>query len=114
MFIEPQRAFWILDYYRTHQTRLAFGGKILGEEGACLAAVSHVWPKAHSIAVRLLTDDGTEAWERLIPLERVVFSLIQMGDPLFEQFKMMPIHSILIMNFPGGTTIFLAETERPN
>jgi hypothetical protein len=43
MVISAERAFWLLEFYRRRETRLIFGGRILGEEASCRAVVSHVW-----------------------------------------------------------------------
>ena len=109
MLIDNQRAFWILDYYRTHERRLAFGAKMLQEEASCVAAISYVWPDSHSIAIRLFSDDGAEAWDRLLPLKEARFFLAQMGKPSFEHFKNPFFHSVLLMAFPDGAIMFLAE-----
>jgi hypothetical protein len=110
MIIDHQRAFWMLDYYRTHERRLVFGANVLGEEAACVAAISYVWPESYSIGIRVFSDDGAETWDRLIPLKEARFLLAQMGEPTFEQFRTLPFHSLLLMAFPDGAVMFLAET----
>jgi hypothetical protein len=112
MVITSERAYWILDYYRTRETRLAFGGHILGEEGACEAKVVHVWPEAQSIGITLFGDDEKQNWHRLIPLKLATFVYLQMGEPDFEKFAKAYFHSVLIVGFPDGTTMFLAENAR--
>jgi len=86
-----------------------FGGRILGEEAACSAMVSHVWTENQTLGIKLLSDDGGQNWDRTISLSRADFLFVQMGDPDFEQFANQPFHSILIIRFPDGTTMFLAE-----
>jgi hypothetical protein len=114
MVITSDRAIWILDYYRMHETRLAFGGHILGEEGACEAQISHVWPETQSIGITLISDDEKQNWHRLIPLKLATFVHVQMGDLDFEKFGEIGFHSILIVGFPDGTTMFLAESAPAN
>ena len=113
MLIPAERGFWLLEFYRTRQTQLIFGGRILGEEATCAAVVSHVWIENQTMGIKLLSDDGELSWDRLIPLTRAEFLLIQMGDPEFqewiEQFAKARIHSVLVIGFPDGTTMFLAE-----
>jgi len=109
MNITSQRAFWILDYYRSHQTVLAFGGRILGEDAACEALISYVWPEIQAIGIKLLSADGDQSWDRMVSFHRATFCLVQMGDPEFERFANPHLHSVLIVAFPDGTTMFLAE-----
>lgn len=109
MQIHPERAFWILEYYRAHGTRLAFGAKILGDEIACEAKVLHVWSETQSIGISLSADDEEQNWHRLIPLNFASYLYIQMGDLDFEKFAKAYFHSALIIGFPDGTTMFLAE-----
>jgi len=110
IIIPADRAFWILDFYRTKETRLAFGGKILGEEAACAATVQHVWPETESVGLKLWSDDNAKTWDRLIPLNFATFALAQIGDPDFEGIQETGFHSILTISFPDGTTMFLAES----
>jgi hypothetical protein len=109
--ISADRAFWILDYYRRHDTELVFGGSILGEEAACKSKISYVWIDVLSIAIKLVSDDGEEKWDRLISMREARFFFSQVGDYSFEQFERVPFHSILTIGFPDGTTLFLAEGE---
>ena len=109
MLIPAERAFWLLEFYRRHEIELVFGGRILGEEAACAAVVSHVWNENQTIGIKLLSDDGAQSWARLIPLSRAEFLLVQMGDPEFEQFRKSRFHSVLVIRFPDATTMFLAE-----
>src|SRR5579862_2630960 len=109
MEIIADRAFWILDYYRTRETRLMFGCNILGEEVACEAKVLHVWPETQSIGIALLGEDGEPKSHRLIPLGFATYLYVQMGDHEFEKFAEARFHSVLIIGFPDGTTMFLAE-----
>jgi len=108
MLISPERAFGLLDSYRSRETKLAFGGKILGEEAACGAIVRHVWPETQSIGISLISDDNERNWDRLIPIGSATFHLIHMG----EESLFAPdgdFLSVLIFGFPDGTTMFLAE-----
>jgi hypothetical protein len=109
MQITAERAYWILEYYRRHWTVLAIGGRILGEDAACEASISHVWPENQAIGIKLLSDDRQESWDRLLPLNSATFNLVQMGEAEFERFGQTHCHSILIIIFPDQTTIFLAE-----
>lgn len=107
--ISADRAFWILDYYRRHKTELVFGGNILGEEAACRSKISYVWIDVLSIAIKLISDDSEERWDRLISMRQARFFFWQVGNYSFEQFERVPFHSILTIRFPDGTTLFLAE-----
>ena len=109
MVIPPERAFWILDYYRRHGTCLGFGARILGEEAECVITVTHVWPEVRSITIRLFADDGGASWDRLIPLSRGSFFLAQLGEPSFERYAQTHLHSVLHVGFPDGTTMVFAE-----
>lgn len=109
MVIPPERAFWLLHYYKTREMRLTFGGRILGEEAACTAVISHVWNEIHAIGIKLLSDDGGQSWDRLISLSNAKFLLAQIGDPDFQQFAKSPFHSVLVFRFPDGSTMFLGE-----
>lgn len=109
MLIPAEQAFWLLEFYRNHQTQLAFGGRILGEEAACAAVITYVWPESQSIGVRLISDDGEKAWDRLIPMQKATFSRLRLGEASFEPFEQSSFHSVLIINFLDGTTMFLAE-----
>ena len=109
MRITAERAFWILEYYRARQTVLAFGGRILNEDAVCEIVISHVWSETQSMGIKLLSADGKKSWDRIVPFQHATFNLIQMGDPEFEQFANPHLHSVLIVNFIDGTTMFLAE-----
>ena len=112
MLIPTERAFWILDYYRRHQIRLAFGASILGEVAGCAATISYVWPESYSVGIALLDEHSEQVWDRLIPLSHANFAFIQLGDPEFRPFateSFHSIHSVLMILFPDGTTMFLAE-----
>jgi len=88
---------------------LAFGGRILGEDAACEALISYVWPEIQAIGIKLLSADGDQSWDRMVSFHRATFCLVQMGDPEFERFANPHLHSVLIVAFPDGTTMFLAE-----
>jgi len=110
MQITTERAFWILEYYRRHLTVLVFGGRILGEEAACEALISYVWPETETIGIKLLSEDRENHWDRLVPLRTATFHLVQLGDREFDEFAFKaPFHSILVIGFPDGTRMFLAE-----
>ena len=109
MHITAERAFWILEYYRQRLTVLGFGGRILGEDAACESLISYVWPETQTIGVKLLSEDRKNSWDRLVPLHRATFDLIQMGDPEFDEFaSKAAFHSVLVIRFPDET-MFLAE-----
>ena len=74
MEIPTERAFEILDSYCQHGTRLLFGGKISGEEAASIAEVTHVWPIAQSITIKLVSDDDERSWDIVVPLRGANFS----------------------------------------
>ena len=57
MLIPTERAFWILNYYRRHQIRLAFGSNILGQGEARAATISYVWPESYSMGIALLDEN---------------------------------------------------------
>jgi hypothetical protein len=107
--ITAERAFWLLDYYRRHRKLLIFGGRILGEDGACEAQISYVWPETHSIGMKLLSEDRKQSWDRIVPLHRAEFHLSQLGDDEFESLGNAQFHSVLMLVFRDGTTMFLAE-----
>ena len=110
MQVTVERAFWMLEYYRRHLTALAFGGRILGEEAACEALISFVWPETQAIGIKLLSEDRRDSWDRIISLRRATFELAQMGDPEFDSFRIKELfHSILIIGFQDGTRMFIAE-----
>lgn len=109
MRITAERAFWILEYYRSRQTVLAFGGRILGENAACEILISHVWPETQTMGIKLLSADGTKSWDRIVPLKHATFNMIQLGDPEFDQYANPYWHSVVVANFSDGTTMFLAE-----
>ncbi len=110
MQIHAERAFWILDYYRRHETCLAFGAKILGEEAACEAKVLHVWRETQSMGISLFAEEEERSWHRLIPLKLASYFYFQIGDPDFQRPANALFHSVLIIGFPDGTTICLAES----
>lgn len=97
MVISAERAFWLLEFYRRRETRLIFGGRILGEEAGCSAVVLHVWSENQALGIKLLSDEGDQSWDRLIPLTRAEFFFLQMGDPEFEQFARARCHSVLVI-----------------
>jgi hypothetical protein len=109
MIIPSERAFWLLEFYRVHHTQLTFGGRILSEEAACFASIVYVWPESRSIGISLMSDDGQQSWDRLIPLGNATFNWLQLGDDDFRPFEKSKFHSVLIVGFPDGTTMFLAE-----
>ncbi len=112
MLITTEHAFWVLEDFRRRQSRLVFGGRILGEEAACEAIVMHVWPDKLAIGIELLADDSKQSWNRLILLEDANFFQAWTGDPLFQQFATTQFNSILVIRFPDKTTMFLAEPTK--
>lgn len=102
MNITTQRAFWILDYYRSHQTVLVFGGRVLGEDAVCEALIYYVWPETQAIGIELLSGDGGQSWDRIVSFRSAIFYLVQMSDSEFEQFANPHLHSILIAAFQMG------------
>lgn len=109
MLIPSDHALRLLEFYRTHQTKLALGGKILGEEATCVASIRYVWPESNSVGITLMSDDGEQRWERIIRLERASFRLFQIGDVSFAHFVDFGFQSILIIAFSDGTTMFMAD-----
>lgn len=109
MLIPSDHALRLLEFYRTHQTKPAFGGKILGEEATCVASIRYVWPESNSVGITLMSDDGEQRWERIIRLERASFRLFQIGDVSFAHFVDFGFQSILIIAFSDGTTMFMAD-----
>ena len=109
MLISAEQAFWLLEFYRNSQTQIAFGGKIMGEEAACAAVITYVWRESQSIGIKLFSDDGEKTWDRLIPMQNATFNRLRLGEASFEPFEQSNFHSVLIINFPDGTTMFLAE-----
>jgi hypothetical protein len=111
MQIPTERAFWMLDFYSQHKTRLQFGGKLRGEQATCSGRVTQVSPERRSITVRLFGEDGGASWDRMIPLGGASrYSLDQLGEPFFAQHAEIPWHSVLQVAFPDGTILFFAET----
>ena len=109
MQITAERAFWMLEYYKSRQKVLAFGGRIVNEDAVCEIVISHVWADTQSMGIKLLSADGKKSWDRIVLLQHATFNLIQTGDPELEQFANPHLHSILIVNFIDGTTMILAE-----
>ena len=109
MLISPDQAFWLLEFYRKSQTQVAFGGRIRGEEAACAAVITYVWPESQSIGIKLISDDGEKTWDRLIPMHNATFNRLRLGEASFEPFERSHFHSVLVINFSDGTTMFLAE-----
>ena len=69
-----------------------------------------MWPESQSVGIKLISNDGQEGWDRLIPLRNATFQWLQMGEEGFVPFQESNFHSALIMGFPDGTTMFLAES----
>jgi hypothetical protein len=67
MIIPLARAYEVLSSYRTGEVRLAFGGDISGEQGACAAVVWSVAPELEAVTIKLLSDNGEQSWYRAIP-----------------------------------------------
>ena len=109
MKIHSNRAFWILEFFRQHETVLDFGGRILGEDAVCPAIITQVHPNDPSISLRLLSDSESESFEVAISLHRASFFLSQLGDPTFESLSGSGWHSVLQIAFPDLTILVIAE-----
>jgi hypothetical protein len=105
-----ERGVWFLDSYRALETRLVFGGKVLGEMAVCAAKLTRVCHGNHAmVEIKLFSGDEKECWDRQISLRHATFFLFQLGDAGFERFSTSRIHSLLVVGFPDGTTMYLAE-----
>jgi hypothetical protein len=95
MEIPTERAFQILDSYCQHGTRLRFGGRISGEEAVSIAEVTHVWPTAQSITIKLYSDgdEKRRSWDIFVPLKGASF----FTDPVLHAW------------FPDGTILVFAQ-----
>jgi hypothetical protein len=109
MQIPAMRAFLILENYCRNRTVFEFGGTILGEHAACEASISYVWPEQEAIGIKLLAEDGKQSWDRLISLKQATFFLSQIDEVEFKQFANP--HSVLIMDFPDGTEMYIAGPD---
>ena len=110
MQITADRAFWIFEFYRRHGTVLGFANKMPGEESSTEAYVCDVSRQAHAIGMKLfLRHDPDHISERIVSLRDASFFLLQMGTPEFDQLQDAPFHSALIMAFPDGKRMYLAE-----
>jgi len=112
MHIAPDRAFWILDFYRRHGTRLHLAATISGEDAAASVIITDVTPPLHSINVRLFDDAGDRWWDRQLPIPHARYFLSQMGDGSSMASNKGRFHSALRLEFPDGTLLCFSEVSR--
>ena len=104
MQIPTDRAFWILDFYRRHRTRLH-----LVEHAAGSVTILDVSPTLQSMTFRVFDEAQSESWDRVVTLGHVRYFFSQLGDPSFNHGAMANSHSVLLMEFPDGATLCFAE-----
>jgi hypothetical protein len=109
MQIASDRAFWILDFYRRHGTRLHLAGTISDEHAAAFITITDVSATLNSINVRLFEDEGSEWWDRHMQLRNARYFFSQMGDPSFASEPVTGCHSVLQMEFPDGASLYFTE-----
>jgi hypothetical protein len=109
MEISNDRAYFLLDYYCSHSVRLHIGGKIAGEKAASEAKIVSVDRELRTIAVELSDRASARTWRRVIPLRNASVSLHLLGEAGFEQWADGPWHSIMVLAYDDGTTLFIAE-----
>jgi hypothetical protein len=112
MEISSDRAYWLLESYRTHATRLHFAGRIAGEEAACEAVIIAFDHDLHIVVVELFEEDGNRSWCRPIPLSDATFFLSMMGEPEFNEWAGYPFHLVMVLRYPDATTLIFAERSR--
>jgi len=113
MEISHDRAYFLFDYYCIHSTRIYIGGKIGGEEAASDGKITSVERELRTITIELFDPDGEQIWRRVIPLRDVSISLHLLGQRDFEEWAAHRWHSIMVLAFADGTTLFLAEPMVP-
>lgn len=111
MQISAERAFWILDFYRRHGTRLHLAARLAGEDVASWITITNVSATLKSIGVRKFDELGRQSWDREIPLGCARYSLFQMGDPSFiaDTMAVYGYHSALRLDFPDGWMLCFSE-----
>jgi hypothetical protein len=114
MEISSDRAYWLLESYRTHSTRLHFGGHIAGEDAACEAVIIAFDRDLQLAVVELFEEGGTQSWCRPIPLRDATFYLAMLGEPDFNEWAGYPFHLVLALRYPDTTTLIFAERSRPS
>jgi hypothetical protein len=110
MDISSDRAYWLLESYRTHATRLHFAGRIAGEEAACEAVIIAFDRDLHIVVVELF--GVNRSWCRPIPLSDATFFLSMMGEPDCSEWAGYPFHLVLVLRYPDATTLIFAERSR--
>jgi hypothetical protein len=109
MQIAPDRAFWILDFYRRHATRLYLSATISGECAAAALIIMDVSQTLQRMNIRLLDDEGSQSWDREIKLGHARYFFSQLGDPSFTDKATANCHSVLLMQFPDGSSLCFTE-----
>jgi hypothetical protein len=104
MQIPTDRAFWILDFYRRHRTRLH-----LGECHAAFVTVLDVSPTLDSMTLRMFDEAKSGSRDHVVALGHVRYFFSQLGDPSFQHGAMAGSHSVLLMEFPNGATLTFVE-----
>jgi len=109
MEISADKAYWLFGYYHDRSIRLHVGGRIGGEEAACSAVITAIERESHRIRIELSDSEGGQSWDRIIPLRDASYSLHLLGEKGFEEWVARRWHSVLILTYPDGTTLFFAE-----
>lgn len=109
--IPPERAFWILDFYHRHGTKLHLAASILHERCAALTAIMDVSPSLRCINVRVFEDDSRWSWDREIPLGDVRYFFSQSGNTCCKANNSCncDFHTALKMEFPDGAMLYFTE-----
>jgi hypothetical protein len=112
MQIPPERAYWILDFYRRQGTRLHIAEGISHIESSTYITIANVSPTLQWLHVRLFDDVTGESRERDISFGPARYFFSQMGDPLFmnDCIGRCTCHTALRVEFQDG--VILCFTER--
>ena len=113
MEVTTNSAFWILDDHRRTESRLDFGGRILGETAAATAIVIEVHPELQRISVRLFSEPDGRNWERVISLRNAKFSYFRSEDGEAPS-AFLPEKgwaSLLLAECADGTLLFFAQRQ---
>lgn len=109
MDISADKAYWFLQYHFERSSRLYLCVWIAGEEASCDTVITSVDRDFQLAAVELIADDGSQVWQRIVPLRSAEFSLFMFGDPDFGEWEPLGCHSVLALRYPDSTKIFFAE-----
>jgi hypothetical protein len=111
MQIPGERAFWILDFYRRHGTKLRLAAGLSDLKSSAYLTITTVSPTLHWINVCLFDDVAGEKWNRDISLSPARYFLSQMGDPSFmnDCVGCCNCHSALRVEFADGEMLCFTE-----